>query len=137
MGQLTQSRFLLSIQFALGASNVRKFVKKSLSATFLLVCAFSSVGHSREVEPQRGKIMLEKMCGRCHAVGARGRSPHIQAPPFRTFSDETLYDENFAQRLHKGLITGHPDMPTFRFGWDDAAEAVNYLKSIQEHRKSK
>jgi hypothetical protein len=116
---------------------VRKFVRKSLCATFLLVCALSAVGHAREREPQRGKILLEKMCGRCHAVGAKGRSRHIHAPPFRTFSDETLYDDNLVQRLHKGLITGHPDMPTFRFNWDDAAEAVNYLKSIQEHKKSK
>jgi cytochrome c len=83
------------------------------------------------------KILLERMCGQCHAVGVKGRSPHVDAPPFRTFSDETLYDDNFVQRLHKGLITGHPDMPTFKFNWDDASEAVNYLKSIQEHRKSK
>jgi mono/diheme cytochrome c family protein len=116
---------------------VRKFVSKSLCATLLLVCAFSAVGHAGEREPQRGKILLEKMCGRCHAVGATGRSPHIHAPPFRTLSEETLYDDNFVQRLHRGLITGHPDMPTFRFSWDDAADAVNYLKSIQEHRKAK
>jgi len=116
---------------------VRKFVGKSFCTTFLLVCAFNTAGYAREHEPQRGKILLEKMCGRCHAVGATGRSRHSHAPPFRTFSDETLYDDNLVQRLHKGLITGHPDMPTFRFNWDDAAEAVNYLKSIQEHRKSK
>jgi cytochrome c len=120
-----------------GASNVREFVTKSLCATLLLLCAFGAVGHAREPEQQRGKMLLEKMCGRCHAVGAKGRSPHIHAPPFRTFSDETLYDENLTQRLHKGLISGHPDMPTFRFSWDDASEAVNYLKSIQQHRKSK
>ena len=116
---------------------MRKFVGKSLCTTFLLVCALSAVGHAREGEQQRGKMLLEKMCGRCHAVGAKGRSPHKHAPPFRTFSDEILYDDNFAQRLHNGLITGHPDMPTFRFNWDDATEAVNYLKSIQEPRKSK
>jgi mono/diheme cytochrome c family protein len=116
---------------------VQNFVKRSLCATFLLVYIFSAVGHAREREPQRGKILLERMCGRCHAVGTTGRSPHGAAPPFRTFSDETLYDENFVQRLHKGLLTGHRDMPTFRFNWDDATDAVNYLKSIQEHRKSK
>lgn len=115
---------------------MREFVRKSLYATLLLVCAFGALGHAREREPQRGKILLERMCARCHAVGATGRSRHAEAPPFRTFSDETLYDENFVHRLHKGLFTGHRDMPTFKFSWDDAADAANYLKSIQQRRKS-
>jgi mono/diheme cytochrome c family protein len=115
---------------------VREFVRKSLCATLLLACAFGAAGHARDRESQGGKILLEKMCARCHAVGTTGRSPHRHAPPFRTFSDETLYDENFVHRLHKGLFTGHPDMPTFKFSWDDAADAANYLKSIQQHRKS-
>lgn len=113
-----------------------EFVMKKLCATFLFVCAFNAVGHAREREPQPGKILLERMCGSCHAVGVTGRSPHVDAPPFRKFSDETLYD-NFAQRLHNGLFTTHRDMPTFRFSWDDATDAANYLKSIQERRKSK
>ena len=115
----------------------KRVLMKSLCATFLFICAFSAAGHTREREPQRGKILLQRMCGQCHAVGATGRSPHVDAPPFRTFSDETLYDENFAQRLHDGLFTAHRDMPTFKFKRDDATDAVNYLKSIQEHRKSK
>lgn len=119
------------------APNVRELVTKTLCATLLFACTFSSVGCAREREPQRVKVLLQKMCGPCHAVGATGRSPHLHAPPFRTFSDETLYDDDFVQRLHKGLITGHPDMPTFRFSWDDAAEVANYLKSIQEHGKPK
>jgi len=113
-----------------------EFVMKLSCAAFLFVCALNVASYAREREPQPGKIMLERMCGRCHAVGATGRSPHVDAPPFRKFSDETLYD-NFAQRLHDGLFTGHRDMPTFKFSWDDAADAVNYLKSIQEQRKSR
>ena len=116
---------------------MQKFVKIITYTTLLLICAFSPVGHTREQKAERGKILLQKMCGRCHAVSARGRSPHRQAPPFRSFSDETLYDDNLVKRLHDGLLTGHPDMPTFRFTWDDAAEAVNYLKSVQERRKSR
>ena len=54
---------------------------------------------------------------------------------FGAFSHETLYDENFVQRLHKGLPSGHRDMPNFHFDWDNATDAVNYLKSIQEHRE--
>ena len=88
--------------------------------------------------PQQTSVGVEEATrGRCHAVGTTGRSPHVDAPPFRSFSDETLYDENFVQRLHKGLSSGHRDMPNFHFDWDNATDAVNYLKSIQEHRKSK
>ena len=36
-----------------------------------------------------------------------------------------------------GLSTIHPDMPTFRFSRSDAEAAVNYLKFIQERKKSK
>ena len=111
---------------------MQKFVKRSLCATLLLVYIFSAVGHAREREPQRGKILLERMCGRCHAVGTTGRSPHGAAPPFRTFSDETLYDENFAQRLHKGLLTGHRDMPTF----DSIGMMLRTLSSISVHSRA-
>ena len=68
---------------------------------------------------------------------ATGQSPHPDAPPFRTFGDDKLYDNDFGKRLQDGLSTIHPDMPTFRFKRRDAEAAVNYLKFIQEHKKSK
>ncbi len=80
--------------------------------------------------------MLETMCGRCHTVGATGQSPLINAPPFRTFGESKLYDNDFGQRLQDGLTTIHRDMPTFRFSRRDAEAAVNYLRSIQNHKKS-
>jgi hypothetical protein len=82
------------------------------------------------------KALLERMCGQCHAVGRVGRSPHIDAPPFRTFG-EKLYDEDFGQRLQDGLFTIHPDMPTFHFSREDAESAVNYLRSIQVQSRPK
>lgn len=64
-----------------------------------------------------------------------GRSPHIDAPPFRSFGDDKLYDNDLGQRLQDGLTTIHPDMPSFRFSRSDAEAAVNYLKFIQAHKK--
>ena len=110
---------------------------KKFCLALLLICASSAAGHARDREIQRGKDLLETMCSRCHAVGKTGRSPHIDAPPFRTFGEDKLYDNDFGQRLQDGLSTIHPDMPTFRFSRDDADAAVNYLKSIQERRKPK
>jgi hypothetical protein len=34
-------------------------------------------------------------------------------------------------RLREGLMSGHPDMPTFRFTREDARAFVLYLRSIQ------
>ena len=102
-----------------------------------IICVWSKAAYALDSEQRGGKALLETLCGRCHAVGKTGRSPHLDAPPFRTLGDSKLYDNDFGQRLQDGLTTIHPDMPTFRFSRPDAEAAVNYLKSIQEHKKPK
>ena len=110
---------------------------KKLCLMTLVVCAWSEAGHALDREQQHGKALLEKLCAGCHAVGETGQSMHADAPPFRTFGDDKLYDNDFAERLQNGLSTIHRDMPTFRFHPDDAAAAVNYLKAIQQHKRPK
>jgi mono/diheme cytochrome c family protein len=97
-----------------------------------LICLCSEASRALDREQQRGKQLLEHMCSRCHAVGTTGKSPHPDAPAFRTFGENKLYDNDFGKRLQEGLSTIHPDMPTFHFNREDAEAAVNYLKSIQE-----
>ena len=104
---------------------------------FLMTCVCGEASYAVDREHQRAKTMLETMCGRCHAVGPTRQSPHTDAPPFRTFGEDKLYDNDFGQRLQDGLSTIHRDMPTFKFRRRDANAAVNYLKSIQRHRKSR
>jgi mono/diheme cytochrome c family protein len=36
-----------------------------------------------------------------------------------------------ARRLRRGLLTGHEDMPMFRFKRDDADAMAAYIRSIQ------
>ena len=108
-----------------------------LFLTLLVLCASGSASHALDSEQQRGKALLQRLCSRCHAIGVTGASPHPDAPPFRTFGDPKLYDEDFAQRLQNGLSTIHKDMPTFRFGEADAGAVVNYLRAIQVHQKPK
>lgn len=110
---------------------------KKICLALLMISACSTAGHALDREQQHGKALLETLCGRCHAVGTRGRSPDADAPPFRTFGDDKLYDNDFGQRLQDGLTTIHPQMPTFRFSRSDAEAAVNYLKSIQGHKPPK
>jgi cytochrome c len=94
----------------------------------------TSIGLTEEIQPnrmeQRGRAIAETMCSGCHAIGKRGRSPHIGAPAFRAL-DSRLDLDTFAHRLRRGLTSGHPDMPTFRFTREDARDFILYLKSIQ------
>jgi len=98
---------------------------------------WSTFADARYEEQRNGKEMLQKLCARCHAVGRTGASPNRLAPPFRTFSETKLYDSDFMQRLQDGLTSIHPFMPTFRFNRDNAAEVLNYIKSIQKPPKPK
>jgi mono/diheme cytochrome c family protein len=110
---------------------------KKICLAFMMVCVWSEAGYALDGEQQHGKELLEKLCARCHAVGETGQSPHVDAPAFRTFGDDKLYDNDFGQRLQNGLSTIHKDMPTFQFNRRDAEAAVNYLKAIQERKRPK
>ena len=92
-----------------------------------------AAAQARDAEHAPAKAMLEELCGRCHAVGRIGKSPNPLAPPFRSFG-EKLYDTDMVQRLQDGLTTVHKEMPTFRFNREEAAAAVNYLRSIQKSK---
>jgi len=39
--------------------------------------------------------------------------------------------DSFTARLREGLISGHPDMPMFRFTREDARALTAYLRAIQ------
>jgi cytochrome c553 len=112
-------------------------MKRSLLALSTIALLWSTFAHARYAEQQHGKEMLQKLCARCHSVGRTGTSPNRLAPPFRSFSETKLYDSDFMQRLQDGLTSIHPFMPTFRFNRENAEEALNYMKSIQEPPKLK
>jgi hypothetical protein len=104
-----------------------------LSLVVVLLCG--GAGYALDVDQRHAKALLVELCARCHAVGRSGRSPHPDAPPFRTFSDAKLYDEDFGKRLRDGLSTIHPDMATFHFRRRDSEAVVSYLRAIQNPRK--
>jgi cytochrome c len=79
---------------------------------------------------RQGRALAERMCAQCHAIGKDGSSPHVGAPAFRELSRRVDLDR-FSSRLREGLMSGHPDMPTFRFTREDAGALVAYLRSIQ------
>jgi mono/diheme cytochrome c family protein len=101
-----------------------------MKALLIFVLMLATTAFAQE-PAQRGGVLLEDHCATCHAVGKTGDSPRPTAPPFRTLSRSFDLD-TFQDQLQRGLITGHPDMPEFKFSEDDARAVAAYLRSIQE-----
>ena len=81
----------------------------------------------------KGEVLVEQNCSRCHAIGKEGDSPHPQAPPLRTLSRKYPI-EDLAESLAEGIVSGHPDMPVFVFNPHDVEAIIQYLQSIQIER---
>lgn len=80
---------------------------------------------------KRGEALLAKECSRCHATARTDESRHPQAPLFRTLAKRYPI-ESLEEALGEGIISGHSDMPEFKFEGDDVGAIIAYLKSIQE-----
>jgi mono/diheme cytochrome c family protein len=78
-----------------------------------------------------GETLLTRDCSRCHAVGRSGESPNKQAPAFRTLGQRYPV-ESLEEALGEGIMSGHPDMPEFKFDADGVGAIIAYLKSIQQ-----
>lgn len=90
-----------------------------------------SVGAQTRPEEATGRILIQKHCSSCHAIGLSDRSKHLAAPPFREILKR--YPASvLTEALAEGLSTGHPDMPEFMFGPRDTMAIVRYLESISK-----
>jgi len=103
-----------------------------LAVIFLLIATSGGLAqdHKASSLEEHGRALAQRMCSACHAVGKSGESPHVGAPAFRAL-DRRLELDSFTERLREGLMSGHPDMPTFRFTREDARALLLYLRSIQ------
>src|SRR4029079_9268305 len=79
---------------------------------------------------ERGEVLARGMCAGCHAIGRTGDSAHPAAPRFRSLGNQVDLSK-LAQRIREGLLTGHEDMPMFRFDREDANAMAAYIRSIQ------
>ena len=102
-------------------------------AVFLVLLG-TSVVSAQESGPsaleERGRVLAERMCSECHAIGRHDQISHTGAPAFRML-DRRVELNSFMERLREGLMVGHPNMPMFRFTREDARAFVHYLRSIQ------
>jgi mono/diheme cytochrome c family protein len=94
--------------------------------------ALASLGPAAAAnDTKRGETLLTRDCSRCHAVGRVGASPVKEAPEFRTLGKRYPI-ESLEEALGEGIMSGHPDMPEFKYDADDVGGIIAYLKSIQQ-----
>lgn len=98
----------------------------------LILVSSVSTGRAEQLDArvQRGETLAMNLCAECHAIRGTEQSPHAGAPAFHIL-DRRLDLDSFLERLRRGLTSGHPDMPAFRFTRDDARALIAYLRSIQ------
>ena len=99
-----------------------------VTATTIAVVASGQTVLAQNIK--HGEELLVKNCAACHAVGLNGESPNKLAPAFRTLGQRYPI-ESLDEALGEGIMSGHPDMPEFKFDAKDVGAIVSYLKSIQ------
>ena len=97
----------------------------------LVLLAAPAYASDNDAGIRSGQTFVEKNCSRCHAVGIAGKSPHPDAPTFRSLSKRYPLT-NLEESLAEGISTGHPDMPEFKVAPQQISEIIRYLNSIQE-----
>jgi mono/diheme cytochrome c family protein len=104
-------------------------MKFPVAAALLALAPLAALAQERD-PVKHGRQLVGQFCAQCHAVARFGRSPHRDAPPFRTLGRSIDLD-GFARALSGGLESEHPGMPSFKFGIDDGRDVRAYLRTIQ------
>ncbi len=80
---------------------------------------------------QLGAELAQRLCASCHGIGRAERSPIPVATPFRRLEARVDLDD-MLDRLQKGIIAGHPEMPAFVLKEDEALAIVAYIRSLRD-----
>ena len=107
---------------------MKAILKTGVSSCLLLIGFAALAGGGSDIEA--GGAMADRLCGRCHATGATGDSPMLQAPPFRTFARKWPL-ENLEEALAEGIVVGHKAMPTFEMSPSEISNLIAYLRTLQ------
>jgi mono/diheme cytochrome c family protein len=108
---------------------MRRLVCSAL-AGFIFACSSPALAGSAPIA--RGRVIAEKTCSRCHAVGRSGESANPKSPPFRMLSKK--YPLSYLEEsLGEGILVGHegPEMPQFKLSPAQIEALLAYLASIQ------
>lgn len=77
----------------------------------------------------KGKALVERNCGACHALGTVGPSPFRDAPPFRDVATR-YFEPELEDSLNEGVATEHPAMPDWRMTPEQAHAISAYIMSL-------
>jgi tetratricopeptide (TPR) repeat protein len=82
---------------------------------------------------QQGRVLVEKNCSRCHAVGVTGISPNGRAPEFRSLHAR---HPGLALRepLSRGIAAPHDEMPHFTLSEAEVGTIIAYINSLSAPR---
>ncbi len=97
------------------------------------VIVFSTKSTAQLNDAERGMKIAQEKCARCHATGKADVSPDPKAPPFRNVG-KNYPPEHLAEALAEGIVTGHNDMPEFKFDPRDVDAIIDYLEMISSDR---
>ncbi len=102
----------------------------SLLAVILLLglSAAAQAANPSELK-NRGQALLQKNCGRCHAIGATGDSPLKAATPMRDVYARFAPKELQAE-LKEGMVSKHRLMPQVEFSDEDTDAILAYLYAL-------
>lgn len=103
-----------------------------IGAAALVLTSPQHIGRTAEDDlAERGRVLAEQYCARCHAVTEEGGSPHPEAPPFRTFAAKWQL-EHLEESLAEGIVTGHPDMPAYEFDPPEIQALIEHMHVLAE-----
>jgi mono/diheme cytochrome c family protein len=80
---------------------------------------------------ERGRVLVEANCSRCHTVGREDQSNHPKAPPFRDLGARYPL-EALEEAFVEGIVVGHPDMPEFIASPAQIAAILAYIGTLAE-----
>ena len=79
--------------------------------------------------PERGRVIAEQKCARCHAIGRNDERPHAIVTPFHDL--HTRYPiEMLIDAQKTGIISGHDEMPMFELSREDMRALLAYIDSF-------
>jgi mono/diheme cytochrome c family protein len=105
-------------------------------ALALALCACEKDKKQAGVEgadPEAGRVLAERYCQSCHAVGPEGTSSVVAAPPFREIV-KRFPPEDLQEALAEGIQVSHKgvvQMPEVTLDPDQVDDFIAYLKTLQ------
>jgi cytochrome c len=76
-----------------------------------------------------GRVIAERHCASCHAIGRKGASPFAKAPPFRDVHRKYPVDD-LEEAFGEGTTGNHLGMPDFAFSPRQVTDLLAYIKSL-------